>query len=128
MASPLTGALTHTQKVRLLYKSCLKLHRGLPLHLKAIGDTYVKDEFRRHKKAEPAQVQIFMEAWAKYAIQLTNQLGKRGVHTAQPIGENMPASVLLESFTDEQIAQLYELHVEAVKPIDAEKDPHLAQK
>ena len=65
-----------------------------------------------------------MEAWAKYAIQLTNQLGKRGVHTAQPIGEewnqfwvekekhsffsgeNMPASVLLESFTDEQIAQV----------------------
>ena len=83
-----------------------------------------RDEFRRHKKAEPAQVQIFMEAWAKYAIQLTNQLGKRGVHTAQPIGEewnqfwvekekhsffsgeNMPASVLLESFTDEQIAQV----------------------
>merc|ERR1712012_780394 len=85
-ASKLTGALNHTQKVRLLYKSCLKLHRGLPLHLKAIGDTYVKDEFRRHKKADSAQTQIFMEAWAKYAIQLTNQLGKRGVHTAQTIG------------------------------------------
>ena len=63
-----------------------------------------------------------MEAWAKYAIQLTNQLGKRGVHTAQPIGnksffdldqtgqinvlgENMP-STALENFTDEQIAQV----------------------
>ena len=68
-----------------------------------------------------------MEAWAKYAIQLTNQLGKRGVHTAQPIGEefpseelanngeqrqqnhfigeNMPSSAL-ENFTDEQIAQV----------------------
>merc|ERR1712209_123602 len=115
------------QKVLLLYKSCLKLHRGLPLHLKAIGDTYVKDEFRRHKKADTAQTAIFMEAWAKYAIQLTNQLGKRGVHTAQPIGENMP-STALENFTDEQIAQLYELHVEATKPIDTEKDPHLAQK
>ena len=45
-----------------------------------------RDEFRRHKKADSAQTQIFMEAWAKYAIQLTNQLGKRGVHTAQPIG------------------------------------------
>ena len=68
-----------------------------------------------------------MEAWAKYAIQLTNQLGKRGVHTAQPIGnksffdldqtgqinvlgENMP-STALENFTDEQIAQVgYTLH------------------
>ena len=55
-------------------------------------------------------------------------------------------STALENFTDEQIAQvgytlhhismaiyciwiqLYELHVEATKPIDAEKDPHLAQK
>ena len=62
------------------------------------------------------------------------------------LGENMPSSAL-ENFTDEQIAQvdqndktagmnylfilyfqLYELHVEAIKPIDAEKDPHLAQK
>ena len=56
--------LTHVQKVRLLYKSCLKLHRGLPLHLKAIGDTYVRDEFRRHIKADQQQVQLFMEAWA----------------------------------------------------------------
>ena len=69
-----------------------------------------------------------MEAWAKYAIQLTNQLGKRGVHTAKTIGEftqiyreelsqmkrvytflgeNMPSSAL-ENFTDEQIAQVGE--------------------
>ena len=46
-----------------------------------------RDEFRRHKKADTAQTAIFMEAWAKYAIQLTNQLGKRGVHTAKTIGE-----------------------------------------
>ena len=54
----------------------------------------------------------------------------------------MPSSAL-ENFTDEQIAQvglsdqnlsnffllqLYELHVEAIKPIDVEKDPHLAPK
>ena len=58
------GGLTHVQKVRLLYKSCLKLHRGLPIHMKAIGDTYVKDEFRRHKNADPQQTQVFMEAWA----------------------------------------------------------------
>ena len=58
------GTLSHTQKVRLLYKSCLKLHRGLPIHLKAIGDTYVRDEFKRHKTADQLQVQTFMEAWA----------------------------------------------------------------
>ena len=32
----------------------------------------------------------------------------------------------LENFNDEQLAQLYELYSEAKKPIDAEKDPHLA--
>ena len=63
--------LTHVQKVRLLYKSCLKLHRGLPLHLKAIGDTYVRDEFRRHIKADQQQVQLFMEAWA---VRILDQL------------------------------------------------------
>ena len=36
--------------------------------MKAIGDTYVKDEFRRHKKADPQQTQIFMEAWAVFVI------------------------------------------------------------
>jgi len=64
------GGMNHVQKVRLLYKTCLKLHRGLPIHLKAIGDTYVKDEFRRHKKADVQQTQIFMEAWAVFEIQL----------------------------------------------------------
>ena len=52
----------------------------------AIGDTYVKDEFKRHKAVtEQSQKAAFMEAWAKYCIQLTNQLGKRGVHTAKPL-------------------------------------------
>ena len=67
------SSLSHVQKVRLLYKSCLKLHRGLPIHLKAIGDTYVKDEFRRHKKADQQQVQLFMEAWAVSFVSLLSQ-------------------------------------------------------
>ena len=56
--------LTHVQGVRLLYKSCLKLHRGLPLELQAIGDSYVKEEFRRHKTATPEHTQVFMQQWA----------------------------------------------------------------
>eukprot|EP00088_Acartia_fossae_P054350 TRINITY_DN6231_c0_g1_i5.p1 TRINITY_DN6231_c0_g1~~TRINITY_DN6231_c0_g1_i5.p1 ORF type:complete len:123 (-),score=10.41 TRINITY_DN6231_c0_g1_i5:340-708(-) len=119
--------LNHVQKVRLLYKTCLKLHRGLPLHLKAIGDTYVKDEFRRHKKADTAQTQIFMEAWAKYAIDLTKQMGIKGPHTSKKLGEDIKEPEL-DKFNDEQLAQLYELYQEATKPIDLEKDPHLADK
>ena len=32
----------------------------------------------------------------------------------------------LDNFSDEQLAQLYELFEEAKKPIDPSKDPHLA--
>ena len=58
------ASLTHIQRVRLLYKTCLRLHRGLPTQLQIIGDAYVKDEFRRNKSANPAQTAAFMEAWA----------------------------------------------------------------
>jgi len=117
--------MNHVQKVRLLYKSCLKLHRGLPIHMKAIGDTYVKDEFRRHKKADAQQTQIFMEAWAKYAIQISKQVGLKGPLTAKKLGEDLKVDDL-DNFSEEQLAQLYELYSEAKKPIDPEKDPHLA--
>ena len=57
-------SLTHVQRVRLLYKTCLRLHRGLPTQLQILGDAYVKDEFRRHKEADAVQTITFMEAWA----------------------------------------------------------------
>jgi len=119
--------LNHVQKVRMLYKACLKLHRGLPLEIKAIGDSYVKDEFRRHKNADTQQTQVFMEAWANYAIDLTKQMGIKGPHTAKKLGKPI-APTELDNFNNEQIAQLYELHQEATKPVDLEKDPHLAPK
>ena len=56
--------LAHGKRVRILYKTILKLHRGLPAELAYMGDAYVKDEFKRHKKASPEQTVAFMEAWA----------------------------------------------------------------
>ena len=50
--------------VRRLYKTLLKLHRGLPPDLAYMGDMYVKDEFKRHKLATPEQTVTFMESWA----------------------------------------------------------------
>ena len=119
------GSLSHVQKVRLLYKSCLKLHRGLPIHLKAIGDSYVRDEFKRHKKAEAAQVKTFMEAWATYAIDLSKQMSAKSLTKADKIGATLKVDDL-DNFSDEQLAQLYELYSEAKKPIDTDNDPHLA--
>ena len=64
MSAKTIASLTHVQRVRLLYKTCLRLHRGLPTQMQILGDAYVKDEFRRHKEADPVQTVTFMEAWA----------------------------------------------------------------
>lgn len=58
MATP-----AHASKVRSLYKRILVLHRFLPIELKTLGDQYVKDEFRRHKRATGGEVRSFMEEW-----------------------------------------------------------------
>jgi hypothetical protein len=54
----------HVARVRLLYKSCLKLHRALPHEMKSIGDVYIKEEFRRNKTASVDQSHDFLKAWS----------------------------------------------------------------
>ena len=56
-------SITHVQRVRMLYKYVLKLHRGLPVELRAIGDQYVKDEFKRHKDAPMDVANNFLNEW-----------------------------------------------------------------
>lgn len=58
MATP-----AHLAQVRSLYKRILVLHRFLPIDLKALGDRYVRDEFRRHKKAAKEEVASFLKEW-----------------------------------------------------------------
>lgn len=53
----------HVPRVRLLYKTILRLHRGLPPELQALGTTYTRDEFRRHKNCNEAEAAVFMSAW-----------------------------------------------------------------
>ena len=53
----------HVSTVRSLYKTILMLHKGLPCEMKALGDQYVKSEFKRHKDAEPQFVVQFMKEW-----------------------------------------------------------------
>ncbi|KAK4302473.1 hypothetical protein Pmani_025434 [Petrolisthes manimaculis] len=109
-----TQAFSHTQRVRLLYKTVLKLHRGLPLELKALGDQYTKDEFRRHKEASPEQTKTFMLEWTNYAITVAKQLGVRGTHMSTKLGQRLKEQEL-DGFTDEQIQQLFELYQAAVE-------------
>jgi len=56
--------LTHVQRVRMLYKTILKLHRGLPADLQVMGTAYARDEFKRHKTCNVAEASVFMVEWA----------------------------------------------------------------
>ena len=56
--------LQHRSTVLRLYKTILRLHQSLPTELRALGNTYVRDEFRRHKNAQPEFVTNFMVEWS----------------------------------------------------------------
>ncbi|KAI8045033.1 succinate dehydrogenase assembly factor 3, mitochondrial [Drosophila gunungcola] len=111
MSRIVMNQLTHPQRVRLLYKTILRLHRGLPAELRALGDNYVRDEFRRHLTCNPMEAQLFMTEWARYASTITQQLGIRGKPKGE-LGEQIdPAAV--EMLKDDQVVQLYELMLAA---------------
>lgn len=54
---------THVQRVRMLYKTILRLHRGLPAEVRPLGDGYVRDEFRRHKGCVESEAIVFLHEW-----------------------------------------------------------------
>ncbi|XP_017039689.1 succinate dehydrogenase assembly factor 3, mitochondrial [Drosophila ficusphila] len=123
MSKIVMNQLTHPQRVRLLYKTILRLHRGLPAELRALGDNYVRDEFRRHLKCNPMEAQLFMTEWARYASTITQQLGIRGKPKGE-LGEQIDPKAV-EMLKDDQVVQLYELMLAAKGVGDdnvAEKD------
>lgn len=47
-----------------LYKEILRTHRCLPPAMRALGDDYVKAEFKRHKDIDnPAHIVGFVSQW-----------------------------------------------------------------
>jgi hypothetical protein len=47
-----------------LYREILKSHRNLPAAMRAMGDDYVKSEFKRHKDIDnPAHIVGFVSQW-----------------------------------------------------------------
>nr|CAB3219754.1 protein ACN9 homolog, mitochondrial-like [Phallusia mammillata] len=106
-------SLKHTSKVRQLYKVILRLHEGLPIDLKTVGDQYVKSEFRAHKNCAPEFVPEFMSQWQTYAKTLQAQLQQESLHSK--VGSSLPVDAL-EEFSEDQILQLHELLKETQKP------------
>ncbi|XP_029444793.1 succinate dehydrogenase assembly factor 3, mitochondrial isoform X2 [Rhinatrema bivittatum] len=108
---------SQVSRVRCLYKKLLRLHEILPLHLKTLGDQYVKDEFRRHKAVSPAEAQRFLEEWEAYAAVLLHQTSESIQNPTQKTYYGIPLTKeKLNDFREEQIGQLHELMQEATKP------------
>ncbi|XP_008063532.1 succinate dehydrogenase assembly factor 3, mitochondrial [Carlito syrichta] len=107
----------HVSRVRALYRRLLQLHRVLPPDLKALGDQYVRDEFRRHKAAGPAEARRFLQEWEVYATVLWQQANENRQNSTEKacFGTSLPEEKL-NDFHDEQIGQLQELMLEATKP------------
>lgn len=111
------AASAHVSNVRSLYKRILVLHRFLPIDLRALGDQYVKDEFRRHKGAAPEEVKSFMTEWKNYKDTLQTQILDSATGQARLVKFGADLSEKrLSDFQDDQIGQLYELMLESSKP------------
>ncbi|XP_030003905.1 succinate dehydrogenase assembly factor 3, mitochondrial [Sphaeramia orbicularis] len=111
------AASAHVSHVRSLYKRILVLHRFLPIDLRALGDQYVKDEFRRHKSAAAEEVKSFMEEWENYKDTLQTQILEAATGQAKLVKFGVDLSEKkLNDFQDDQIGQLYELMLESSKP------------
>ncbi|CAO4378806.1 unnamed protein product [Caenorhabditis nigoni] len=96
-----------------LYKSILRLHYGLPAPARLMGDTYVKDEFKRHINAKPEFVKPFITEWTNYCVMLSKQLSSAGIRKGN-IGKDLDSDKM-EQLSNEHIQQLVELRVEADK-------------
>ncbi|KAI9282898.1 hypothetical protein BC943DRAFT_328525 [Umbelopsis sp. AD052] len=112
-----------------LYRNILRAHRQMPPALRAVGDDYVKAEFKRHKDVDnPAYIVGFLGEWEKYLDTVKQQ--------TSPVAEVISASQdaqaaiegreqqgpawgkridpqLIERMSDEQIGQLFELRKES---------------
>ncbi|VDM73011.1 unnamed protein product [Strongylus vulgaris] len=88
-----------------------RLHYGLPPPARIMGDTYVKDEFRRHKDATPEQTAVFVNEWTNYCVTLAKQLSQKGIVKGF-IGKDLEPEKL-DSFAEDQLRQLLDLKLES---------------
>ncbi|NWH17130.1 SDHF3 factor, partial [Grus americana] len=101
-----------------LYRRILLLHRALPAALRALGDRYVKEEFRKHPAAGPSgSSKSHLAEWRNYAALIQQQINedKQNLKEKTVYGIQLTEEKL-NDFRDEQIGQLKELMDEATKP------------
>ncbi|KAK0520459.1 hypothetical protein OC834_007032 [Tilletia horrida] len=90
-----------------LYRRLLRAHRyALAAEMRSLGDAYIKDEFRRHRKTDnPLHIIGFLSQWKLYldALEVDRGLGMKSD------GRRLDPD-LLEKLSEEQTYQLYELY------------------
>jgi hypothetical protein len=101
-----------------LYRNILKLHRLLPEDLKALGNSYVRNEFRLHRGGQVTDVQetIFLREWSQYYEQLLKQVAHDFTNTKPeqtfPLGKKIEQAKLAQ-MNDDQLFTLMELRKHA---------------
>ncbi|KAJ7577958.1 hypothetical protein C8J56DRAFT_363086 [Mycena floridula] len=86
-----------------LYRQLLRCHRYLPQEMRALGDVYIKAEFRRHRAiTNPQHILGFLVQWKIYLDELPREAG------APFVGKKLDPTVF-EKMSPEQLGQLYEL-------------------
>jgi hypothetical protein len=95
----------------LLYRRIMRTHRAvLPGPLRAMGNTYARDEFRRHRDAKttPGQWAAFYQEWQRYLSML------QGTADLPRASGDIPDDVLT-GLNEEQKQQLERLREEAAR-------------
>ncbi|KAL5526942.1 hypothetical protein ACEPAF_8669 [Sanghuangporus sanghuang] len=88
-----------------LYRGILRAHRNLPIEMRALGDDYVKAEFRRHKSIDnPLYIMGFLSQWKMYLDEMP-----KDKETAERWKGRKLDPTVFEKMSNEQMGQLYEL-------------------
>ncbi|AGO10811.1 AaceriAFR704Wp [[Ashbya] aceris (nom. inval.)] len=83
-----------------LYRRILRAHRAFPPAQRALGDEYVKSEFKLHKNTDnPVHIIGFLASWQDYFHMISTNSWAEGTLSKS----------LVDQMSSEQIVQLYEL-------------------
>ncbi|CAO1612751.1 unnamed protein product [Sympodiomycopsis kandeliae] len=96
-----------------LYRRLLRVHRNvLSYEMRSLGDNYLKDEFKRHKKIDnPLQIVGFLGQWKVYLDQLEEAaLSNAGKSEGEKKRFFEGRKLEMEQFEKLSEEQMYQLH------------------
>lgn len=94
-----------------LFRRILRAHRKLPSELRQLGDSYTREEFKKHKGAKPQFIPGFVAEWTRY-VELLEAQSASTQSLAGHIGRELSPTEL-SALSDEQRVQLKTLRQEA---------------